>query len=82
MTGSALAAIEGDLLMFLMSHASWKVTARGENMIRLPQAAQSFHKDKIFKIFLRFCANLSKRPAYSLERCRDDKTGDRRYRYA
>lgn len=49
MTG-ALAAIEGDLLMFLMSHASWKVTASGENMIRLPQNAQSFYKDKIFKI--------------------------------
>lgn len=47
MTGSALAAIEGDPLMFLMSHASWKVTVRRENMIRLPQAAQSFHKDKI-----------------------------------
>lgn len=47
MTGSALAAIEGDLLMFLVSHASWKVIMRGENMIRLPQATQSFHKDKI-----------------------------------
>lgn len=52
MAGNALAAKEGDPLMFLMSHASWKVIMRGENMIRLPQAVQSFHKDKILKIFL------------------------------